>query len=1157
MDANTTNPVNDNTEWTMEATAATQDGPCSGYKTQLTFILAYDESGSTIPDYGSSGGAALPRIVWHGTTSNLAAGTATSTIGLDAGFAKTGQIAAGHATATATATAAYTVSDEAGSSGIISADQDKAEIDDAIGYTWSTYVKDTNMSGTMRTVIKLPDNTDVGMTGKDDTGLDGTWSEYDRGSSQYSGTYTLADEPTVDADDSTATTLTYATETKDSLTPDDYTWKTWDEIDDKSLIRAILVTSDLQETQSDGDDRMMVAASTGTITITPSGNTEHDQYNMWLGANHVERSAGTEEHIPWPAVTRVVMGSIAGTIWWDQDQNTLIGKDEERIEGIQVSLYRTDEDGNPTGDAVATAHTDADGTYRFDRLHSDDYLTEVKCSQGDTTDDGVQTTTTTYYGDERDVANTRSWSNQLKDQAKDTSDRIRLTIGQDLTHVDFGYAKPDPKATVDKTRTSLECDDATCTVNWDVTVENTGNTSFDASGALSDRTSSNVRDVTATAGTVNIETGGAAQVATSGEHKFALTDEGVLYAWGNNRYGQLGFAPDTTSNATVSNTAKPTIVAGTWSRIAAGGKHSAAISIDGHLYVAGWNGSGQLGLGDTDNRSEWTETAGDKTFTDVACGDDSTIAIASDGTLWYAGWDSSGTTGWTLLTDGTFTQVSAHGRNWAAVAADGTVRYGMNIETYAYRGNTGVTDVSTLEGSYTQVAAGGTNILALTTDGTVASIDGGSLHGEGNTGTLTGVTGITAGTSTGYAITADGHLWSWGWNGDGQLANGQAGDGTGWTAGTANTTSDVVEPADTGITASAVAAGDRDALIISDTVLVAGYDPYGDGLTGTARTTGLKGITATSDPDATPVTAVSETDDGEDTTRVWQLPYALEKGGRVVFHLTGTIDRTDADQTIHNQAWFDSTDTPYQGTPNARAAGASTPDKPTDTNLDTSSNDITGNPSCRTGSDYQSAAKEHTFTDGHEDSCDQVGDTIPAATEETTTGTISGLIWKDANRDGVRQDDETDRIGGQRVVLYDTTGRQVASTTTSKDGSYEFTGLKLDTAYTVQFALVDDTEFTSPDQGDASPTDDRSGTDSDASDGEDDYGRATATIILTETNPDKTHIDAGVKPWMRSMPTTGMGILPVILIIGIALTAIGLGMYARDTRNRKKKEDKQ
>ena len=1135
VDANTINPVNDNGAWSMTAEPAGKNGPCAGYKTQLTFTLNTTD-GSTILSYDQTGNASLPRIVWHGTTSNLAAGTAKSTIILDTRFGQVGQIPASDAKATADAE--YLVSTAGGSSGSIKADQAKVEIDDPVSFTWNVYVKDTGMNGSMRTVIKLPRNDDQAMTGKNNTGLDGSWNEYDLGSSHYTGTYTMETEPVI-GDDSTHTTLKYAIEDKTSLTPADYTWKSWNQIQDKSQIRAILVTSAIQEaqdgSQADGK-KMMVAASTGTITIKPSASTEHDQYNMWIGANHVQHADTTQERIPWPAKTTVVMSSLSGTVWWDQDRNTLIGNTEDRIEGVTVSLYKTGADGNKSGPAIAATKTDKDGGYRFGHLHSGSYMTEVKREKGTTTGSGVQTLTDTYYGRTMSVENTRSWSNKLKEQARDTSDRIPLGIGVDKTRIDFGYANPNPKATVDKTRTGLSCDDAACTVNWDVKVENKGNTRFDASSVLTDRMSSKIHDVTATAGTVSIEPGGAKQVATSGGHKFVLTNEGVLYAWGDNQYGQLGFAPDTDYGYTPSNTNRPTIVDGTWSKVAAGGKHSAAIDTDGHLWTAGWNGTGQLGTGDTDNRTTWTETASDRTFTDVACGNDFTLAIAADGTLWSTGW---GTPDWTQAQQGTtFTQVSATADTWAALASDGTVRYSTDNQAAA----------RTIDSICTQVAAGPGTVLCLRADGTIRDEDKSLVAG------LKDVKSIAAGHHSCYAITNDGHLWTWGWNGDGQLANGRTGNGTYWTNGSTDGNKDIVStPTDTGVTASAVAGGDRDALIVSDKVMIAGYDPYGDGKSGAMRDTGLKGTTTTVDPTAMPITPTGESDDGTDTTRTYNLPYTVEPGGQVVFHMTGTVNREDKTQTIRNQAWFDSTDTPYKGTPNARANGKTIPDKPDDTKLDGNSNDITGNPSCMTGTDYQGADHEHTFADRHEDSCDQVGGRIPAATVTPVLGTISGLYWRDTNRDGIRQTDETERIGGQKVFLYDMQGHQVSTTTTAKDGTYRFTGLRL-ASYTVQFTRVDRADFTKTDQDDTDPARDMSSTDSDASTSEDDHGRATPTITLTETSPDKPHIDAGVVPatdWTRSMPMTGLGILPVILILGVACTGAGVGMYVRNSKSKK------
>jgi protocatechuate 3,4-dioxygenase beta subunit len=65
-------------------------------------------------------------------------------------------------------------------------------------------------------------------------------------------------------------------------------------------------------------------------------------------------------------------------------------------------------------------------------------------------------------------------------------------------------------------------------------------------------------------------------------------------------------------------------------------------------------------------------------------------------------------------------------------------------------------------------------------------------------------------------------------------------------------------------------------------------------------------------------------------------------------------------------------------------------------------------------------------------------------------GTIGGVLWRDTDRDGLRDADE-DPIPPQEVVLRDASGAIVATTTSAPDGSYSFTGIPPGT-YTVETA---------------------------------------------------------------------------------------------------------
>jgi alpha-tubulin suppressor-like RCC1 family protein len=91
-----------------------------------------------------------------------------------------------------------------------------------------------------------------------------------------------------------------------------------------------------------------------------------------------------------------------------------------------------------------------------------------------------------------------------------------------------------------------------------------------------------------------------AAVACLGHHSLALKRDGTLWAWGENCYGQLGVG-DTTDRHS------PTQVGASrdWAAIAPGAAdsyHTVALKRDGTLWAWGFNRFGQLGLGDSTDR---------------------------------------------------------------------------------------------------------------------------------------------------------------------------------------------------------------------------------------------------------------------------------------------------------------------------------------------------------------------------------------------------------------------------------------------------------------------------------------------------------------------------------------------------------------------------
>ncbi|HMM12669.1 MAG TPA: hypothetical protein PKE03_11300, partial [Bacteroidales bacterium] len=149
-------------------------------------------------------------------------------------------------------------------------------------------------------------------------------------------------------------------------------------------------------------------------------------------------------------------------------------------------------------------------------------------------------------------------------------------------------------------------------------------------------------------------------------HSLAIRNDGTLWAWGRNTYGQLGIGSTTNQNT-------PTQIgsATNWKTIAAGGYHSLAIMNDGTQWAWGYNYYGQLGDGSTINRYTPTQIGTATNWKAVAAGTNHSMAIRNDGTLWAWGHNPYGQLG-----DGTTanknipTQIGTS-TDWNAVAANG------------------------------------------------------------------------------------------------------------------------------------------------------------------------------------------------------------------------------------------------------------------------------------------------------------------------------------------------------------------------------------------------------------------------------------------------------------------------------------------------------
>ena len=133
-------------------------------------------------------------------------------------------------------------------------------------------------------------------------------------------------------------------------------------------------------------------------------------------------------------------------------------------------------------------------------------------------------------------------------------------------------------------------------------------------------------------------------ISSGDSHTVALTENGTLLAWGNNWYGQCGVTI-TSNNPLILNpveTPISNVVA-----IAAGSDLTMALKDDGTVWTFGNNNYGQLGNGslDIDNHPISVMALGLTNLTAISAGSDFCLALKDDGTVWAWGHNDWGQLG--------------------------------------------------------------------------------------------------------------------------------------------------------------------------------------------------------------------------------------------------------------------------------------------------------------------------------------------------------------------------------------------------------------------------------------------------------------------------------------------------------------------------------
>ncbi|GFO68812.1 hypothetical protein GMLC_23910 [Geomonas limicola] len=296
-----------------------------------------------------------------------------------------------------------------------------------------------------------------------------------------------------------------------------------------------------------------------------------------------------------------------------------------------------------------------------------------------------------------------------------------------------------------------------------------------------------------------------AALAAGALHVVALKRNGLCYAWGDNSSGQLG-------NGSLAQLNAPAPVAGIGNLVgvSAGAFHTLALGADGRNWAWGGNLDGQLGTGNqTGSLAPVPAGGAGLGWVALEPGNQFTLAGRSDGSLWSWGDNTSGQLGnGTLAAQATPAALDAR-HDWAshaagfghvvALKADGTLwSWGDNSLGQLGDGSRNPslfpiqitnTKPTSAANDWAQVAAGDFHTLALKGDGTLWAWGDNSLGQLGdNTNTPTGkqpeqiLTGnpgnfdsnwvaIAAGGGHSLGLQADGTLWAWGDNSDGQLGD--------------------------------------------------------------------------------------------------------------------------------------------------------------------------------------------------------------------------------------------------------------------------------------------------------------------------------------------------------------------------------------------------